>query len=218
MSEYKFKIGDKVKIKPTKVKDVIPRIVPDSDKITYQETEYEENELIGFISQDLSNARCPYQWKIDLGDGRTVNVRENEIKHYVALGDVFGDLFEDKPNFNIGDEVVVEFDGCYAEGRIFELYDETARIGFDSGEDIVYMICCFERIKLKSELENEINFPDDFYSWKDGVDIDDKQINKWIKEIQQGEYDNISSGNTIVFKNGNGIVVAKDYWSWNDFE
>lgn len=169
--------------------------------------------------------------------------------------------------YNIGDEVVVEFDGCYAEGVILDInykVDNLEKVFLVDLDNEKYYFNPNE-VKLKSELEHThnfktddivthtptnqtgkitgitecrlniqvgtleicddisefakcISFPNDFYSWKDGVDVDNKQINKWIKEIQEGEYDNVSSGNTIVFKNGNGIVVAKNYWSWNDFE
>lgn len=66
-------------------------------------------------------------------------------------------------------------------------------------------------------------YPDDFYDFSTGVDISDKQINKWIEECitelewegnKEGFY-TISSGNSYVsvHKNSEGyrIVVAKNH-------
>jgi hypothetical protein len=47
-------------------------------------------------------------------------------------------------------------------------------------------------------------FPDDFYSFHDGVDVSDEEINEWIQEgikfleINGGNDYTISSGNTTV--------------------
>lgn len=91
------------------------------------------------------------------------------------------------------------------------------------------------KINIKT-LKINANYPENFSSFKDGVDIKDNEINKWIKECldkaQQNIKENpslkesfrtISSGNTKVFvevyiQDDNlytvYITVTKDY---NDF-
>lgn len=78
------------------------------------------------------------------------------------------------------------------------------------------------KIKVYKEVDVP-QYPEDFYSFKNGVKIKDKDINKWIKTgIQTLENDDdssyyyYSSGNSIVIilKSEDGeyyIVVSHDY-------
>lgn len=66
-------------------------------------------------------------------------------------------------------------------------------------------------------------YPDDFSSFKDGVNISNKEINDWIErgiltlewEGSIGDSYSISSGNSLVvihkYKDEYRIVVTKDY-------
>jgi len=62
----------------------------------------------------------------------------------------------------------------------------------------------------------ECNYPEGFYSFENGVDVSNSQINQWIKEcidnLEKNKTSNVSSmssGNTLV-------VVFRCYYKDND--
>ena len=69
-----------------------------------------------------------------------------------------------------------------------------------------------EHIKNVNGAEG-INFDEDFYHFA-GMDVSKEKINEWIRELKESEEDTgaISSGNTIVIKLYDDIIVAKNYW------
>lgn len=90
-----------------------------------------------------------------------------------------------------------------------------------------------------TDISKEVQFPNEFYSFADGVDIDDPQINIWIQEAfeslrlqiledpEDGHHSYVASGNTIVilwaYPKGNGtydvtVTVSKNYSVYDIFD
>ncbi|GAI67643.1 unnamed protein product, partial [marine sediment metagenome] len=54
-----------------------------------------------------------------------------------------------------------------------------------------------------NKMEEKLNYPKKFFSFKSGKSVENKEINEWIEnvraEVKKGaEYSYMSSGNTIV--------------------
>lgn len=101
---------------------------------------------------------------------------------------------------------------------------------------IPYLKCpvCNKNINLDNEEDlklnfNNIEYPTHFYHFdgKKGVEIDNKQINIWIKELlnrikkENKNYDFMCSGNTMVFiikdKSGYNMFVCPNYYEGHIF-
>ena len=88
------------------------------------------------------------------------------------------------------------------------------------------------------DISKEVNFPEEFYSFADGVDIADIEINRWIGECfeslrlqfledpTKGHHSYIASGNTMVilwgYPQDDGtfdvtINVSKNYSTYDIF-
>ena len=94
------------------------------------------------------------------------------------------------------------------------------------GDSIIKCPVCGEEVWVTPDVKEltirNLVYPDDFYSFEDGVDIPSDTINKWIKicydKIKYDDDNNfyyIASGNTFVFlhkmKEEIYIMVAKNY-------
>lgn len=78
----------------------------------------------------------------------------------------------------------------------------------ESGDKYIYCGVCEEEIFLfdndKTPTIDTIQYPKDFYSFKNGVPMKDDEINKWVKECindlsKDTDFSYIASGDTIVF-------------------
>lgn len=77
--------------------------------------------------------------------------------------------------------------------------------------------------KIQTDIE-DVEFPDSFYSFEDGLKISNEQINKWIKEATknlkkepENSFYNICSGDTAVIvlkyeNNTYSVYVCKGYY------
>ena len=127
-------------------------------------------------------------------------------------------------------------------GRIVRCEDCDTKIQYEEedikyGEfGIPYLKCpvCNKNINLDNEEDlklnfNNIEYPTHFYHFdgKKGVEIDNKQINIWIKELlnrikkENKNYDFMCSGNTMVFiikdKSGYNMFVCPNYYEGHIF-
>lgn len=106
---------------------------------------------------------------------------------------------------------------------VYETYDVCS-----CGDDKwIYCEACGREIKISEDdklpTAETLQYPQDFYSFVNGVSINDKEINKWIKECindldKTVDYAARSSGDTLVFackcdeaSHLAEVVVAKKY-------
>ena len=127
-------------------------------------------------------------------------------------------------------------------GRIVRCEDCDTKIQYEEEDikygkfGIPYLKCpvCNKNINLDNEEDlklnfNNIEYPTHFYHFdgKKGVEIDNKQINIWIKELlnrikkENKNYDFMCSGNTMVFiikdKSGYNMFVCPNYYEGHIF-
>ena len=114
---------------------------------------------------------------------------------------------------------------CEHCNSIFELDENDDDIIIsDDDDNYVYCPCCGQKVYLyEPNTKDNIRFPTSYHAFKNGVNIDDEEINKWVKEcIEELEknpeeyFKYIGSGNTfvVVFNHEDEyyIVVTKNYF------
>lgn len=88
-----------------------------------------------------------------------------------------------------------------------------------SGNRVIFCPECLTPIEI-DDVTKTISYPKDYYDFKDGVDIENNEINKWIKECVNDCKDNggvscRASGNTIVvvieYEDEYEVIVSKNY-------
>lgn len=114
---------------------------------------------------------------------------------------------------------------------VLELLDRDNEVSdFLSEEDLDFMIGSqrldITQYNTNNKITNIPHYPEDFYDFSNGVDINDNQINVWIKQCidyineENTNFSFIASGNAkvIVFKFDDGeyeVNVIKDYKGYN---
>lgn len=101
-------------------------------------------------------------------------------------------------------------------------YNTDIRDSYES----VYVVCpcCHNDIIIDSTpTVNEVQYPKDFFSYADGVSIDNTRVNEWVKKCvddldEDTDYAFRASGDTIVFAYKSDedlpaatVIVAKKY-------
>lgn len=67
---------------------------------------------------------------------------------------------------------------------------------------------------MSKNKKTKLNFPVDFFDYSNGVDVSEKKVQEWVDKISgpvQVRTDYIKSGDTIVIKIDDEIIVAKNY-------
>ena len=112
---------------------------------------------------------------------------------------------------------------CEHCNSVFEIDDDDI-IRTDYDDEYVYCPCCNQRIYLyEPNTKDNIRFPISYHTFREGVDIQDTEIDEWVREcITKLENDSelcyayTGSGNTfvIVFSHEDEyyIVVTKNYF------
>lgn len=113
----------------------------------------------------------------------------------------------------------------HCKSKLSYTYDDV--ISDKSDNEWIYCEACHEQIIIcdnkKTLTADILQYPQDFYSFENGVPIKDAEINEWIKECVNDLDKNIdyaarSSGDTLVFAYKSDqyshmaeVVVAKKY-------
>lgn len=115
-------------------------------------------------------------------------------------------------------EIVCEY--C---NSVFEI-DNSDIITPEEDDEYVYCPCCNRKVYLyEPNTKDNINFPTSYHTFKNGADITDEEINKWVRECiewleenPEESYRYIGSGNTFVvvfnFEDEYHITVTKNYF------
>lgn len=106
----------------------------------------------------------------------------------------------------------------HCKSKLAYTFDDIVSDGFDN--KWIYCEACHEQILIS---ETPVQYPQDFYSFENGVPIKDTEINQWIKECindldKNNDCASRSSGNALVFAYKSDeeslmaeVVVAKNY-------
>lgn len=113
----------------------------------------------------------------------------------------------------------------HCKSKLSYTYDDV--ISDKSDNEWIYCEACHEQIIIcdneKTLTVDIVQYPQDFYSFENGVPVKDAEINEWIRECvndldKNNDYASRSSGDSLVFACKNDeeshtaeVVVAKNY-------